>query len=440
MASPFNTGIQRVVRSIVRESESVGQQLGVKCIPVVFTGNGFYPLGQEKEHKISFWNKKLGRLWTIINKLDKLFSRLPFSSPYRRFRSIAAPYAKRLYLFYKENNNFEINEISNLQSLQDHSNASPQEPSAVGASRILLLLDSTWDSRMWGAVDRFRASGGHVCAVLYDLVPFTHPETVEEHTRQVHTSWWLKAPLHVDSVMCISNTVRSQFLQWQEGLDLERKIPAEKVSYFHLGSELPANSHDESHLLQIATSETPYFLVVGSIEPRKNHRVILDAFDILWQNGVAVNLLIVGAHGWKSEVFFHRVANHPMLNKHLFILSQVADAELNCMYKKTTALIIASLEEGFGLPIVEASQRGVDVICSDIPVFHEVAGERATYFDPCDPASLAQVISSRLISDVHCPGRFQKNANWITWRESAEQLITRVLLRVDAECEVNNAK
>jgi len=440
MTSPFNTGIQRVVRSIVRESESVGQQLGVKCVPVVFAGNGFYPLGQANERKTSFLIRMLGGLLVTIKKLDNLLSRLPFSSLYRGLRSIATPYIKHLNLFYKENIEVRKSDILDLQGLQDNSNASPQEPSAVGASRILLLLDSTWNSRMWGAVDRFRASGGHVCAVLYDLVPFTHPETVEEHTRQVHTSWWLKAPLHVDSVMCISNTVRNQFLQWQEGLDLERKIPAEKVGYFYLGSELPANSHDEFHLLQIATSEIPYFLVVGSIEPRKNHRVILDAFDILWQNGVAVNLLIVGAHGWKSEVFFHRVANHPMLNKHLFILSQVTDAELNCMYKKTTALIIASLEEGFGLPIVEAYQRDVDVICSDIPVFHEVAGEGATYFDPCDPASLAQVISSRLISDVHLPGRIQKNANWITWRESAEQLITRVLLLVETESKVGNAK
>jgi len=429
--SPYNTGIQRVVRNIVRESESVGQQLGVECIPVMFAGNSFRIYKPKSDRKDSSLIVLLGIFLKGLSKLNNLLSKLPPKMGYSKLKIIVRPYSRPLY--FKCQNLHELgneDDIMSDQLLHGMPNKPQQEIASAEEPDVLLLLDSNWDVQMWGAVDKFRAKGGHVCPVLYDLIPFTHPETVEEHTRIAHTSWWLDAPLHVDSVMCISNTVRNTFLQWQNEFDLERKIPADKVGYFYLGSELSVVENEQLSLLELVSCGVPYFLVVGSIEPRKNHSTILDAFEILWQRGEMINLLIVGGHGWKSQNFIQRVEQHPLLNKHLFMPERVNDTELNCVYKAAEALIIASFEEGFGLPIVEACQRGLDVICSDIPVFHEVAGDRATYFDPYDPASLMQVIDSQISRTAHLSGNDKKVVNWITWRESAKQLFTRVLLNV----------
>lgn len=417
MASPFNTGIQRVVRNIVRESESVAHKLGIECVAVVFQGDGFFPYEQEKlnEPEMGFGRRWLRKGLSIALKLDEGLRRSPLSPLYRTIRPILAFLLKRYVRYCCASCNL-CSKITR-----------EQEVIVPEPSDILLLVDSTWNCDMWQAVDKFRVDGGHVCAVLYDLIPFTLPDTVEEHTRRAHTSWWLQVPLHVDSVMCISNSVRNQWLKWQAKTSLARKIPAENVGYFHLGAELKVSDQGVPGLLEIATSETPYFLVVGSVEPRKNHQTILDAFEILWQQGVKVNLLIVGGHGWKSEDFFLRVEQHPLLNKHLFLPQRVNDTELSCLYKAASALIIASFEEGFGLPIVEAYQRGAEVICSDIPVFHEVAGDQASYFDSHRPESLAEAINSRIVSASPSFNCQPSRGNWLTWQESTEQLFERVL-------------
>ena len=209
---------------------------------------------------------------------------------------------------------------------------------------------------------------------------------------------------------------------------LSRRLAPEQVAYFYLGSELHPENEDDDQLPNIFVKNDPYFLVVGSIEPRKNHNLILDAFEILWQEGKMVNLVIVGGHGWKSGAFINRVKIHPMYKKRLFMLRSTTDAELALLYSKTLALIFASMVEGFGLPIVEAFQRGARVICSDIPVFREIASENATYFDPASPISLA-----RKISDTYRPFEWTmpqvdaKFVSWITWKQSAEQLITKLL-------------
>ena len=422
MNSPYNTGIQRVVRSIVRESEFVGKQLGVECVPVWFLGNEFH-------REIAVGGKGSSLTVRCLHyclrggiRLYRILCRVLSSKLDVKIRSLFRSYVTNIY------------NKSTLENVRNSSTTTPfvQETPVSESPNILLLLDSTWNNDMWPAVDQFRAAGGHVCAVLYDLIPFTYPETVEEHTRQAHTSWWLNVPKHVDSVMCISNTVRNQFLEWQENNTQGHCIPSGKVGFFYLGSDICADEDEALSLPCLEVLDSPYFLVVGSIEPRKNHRVILDAFDLLWQQGVTANLVIVGGHGWKSEDFLRRTEKHSMLNKHLFILNRVTDSELSSLYSKSASLIFASLEEGFGLPIVESYKRGVNVICSDIPVFREVARERATYFDPFSPESLANVIRRQLNGALSPSSISESNPCCITWEQSTAQLLSRGLLLADS--------
>ena len=430
LVSRFNTGIQRVVRNIVRESGDVAITLGHQCVNVSFVDDDFYVLQEESSVKLQYFTNRIYNWFCMLAvKIDMILGKSSlrgfYSNPRRALRFIYR------WIYYKSLN---FNERTSMKAFLDNETEKRQQLMPISKDPpVLLLLDATWDERIWVAVDRFRDSGGHVYAVLYDLIPFSHPETVQEHTRKAHTSWWYEAPLHIDSVICISQSVRNQFLQWQVEHNLARQILPEHVSYFYLGSELPVNkSQIGNSVLNILDTSQYFFLVVGSIEPRKNHGVVLDAFDILWQEGLPVDLIIVGGHGWKSEDLIERIKTHPLLNKRLFLLREVTDAELGLLYEKTVALIFASIAEGFGLPIVEALQRGSEVICSDIPVFHEIAGENAIYFDPFNPLFLAQVISEKSVFTEGFSNSSKTitntKVNWITWRESTEQLLSRVLL------------
>ena len=115
------------------------------------------------------------------------------------------------------------------------------------------------------------------------------------------------------------------------------------------------------------------------------------------------------------------------MNKKLFLVRDANDRDLTSLYVATTGLIMASFAEGFGLPIIEAFQRGANVACSDIPVFREIAGEHASYFDPHDSDSLADAVRS--LSEM---GEARKRQVYlspgnVSWAESTQQLLSKVI-------------
>src|SRR5690606_5090572 len=126
---------------------------------------------------------------------------------------------------------------------------------------------------------------------------------------------------------------------------------------------------------------TRTFLMVGTIESRKGYDQVLDAFDQLWGEGSVERLVIVGRQGWLVDDLVQRILQHPENGHRLFWLSDVSDEALVKLYERTDALIMASEAEGFGLPLIEAAKHGIPLIARDLPVFREVAGEGALYFD-----------------------------------------------------------
>ena len=403
--SSVNTGIQRVVRNIAARAPQTGLDHGLDCVLVQYSYGTFALLSREEfQPRPGYRAKARHRLGMVDRWLSNGLGNVWYP--------VLRPVLKNLFAWV-------LHERRKLVGPE------PILRSGSAQDSALLLLDSTWDTTIWEAVDQFREEGGHVCAVLYDLIPFTHPATCAEGTRVAHTSWWSRAPEHVDSILCISRTVRNDFLEWQDQQPLSRKLSPAQVGYFYLGSEL-LESDPHTRLL---TENGPFLMSVGSLEPRKNHAAMLDAFDLIWATGEEVRLAIVGSFGWKSEALMARINHHPELNKKLFLICDATDRDLSSLYSSTVAVILASYAEGFGLPIVEAFQRGTSVVCSDIPVFREVAGEHAQYFDPFDPSSLAQAVLGSLQSWRQSgKARLPPNAkrDWLSWQQSTEQLLLRL--------------
>lgn len=260
------------------------------------------------------------------------------------------------------------------------------------SDKFLLLLDSTWDTSIWMHTDKFRSAGGRVCAVLYDLIPFTHPDTTEEHTRVAHTGWWKEAHKHVDGVMCISRAVRDEYIKWLSKIDNKNLLRPENIGHFQLGSELAKNDP----VIRVFGERSPCYLMVGSIEPRKNHARVLEAFESIWACGGDARLVIIGAFGWKSDGLVQLITSHREYQKRLHLIRDASDRDLAALYRLSNGLICASLAEGSGLPLIEALNYGADLMCSDIAVFHEILEDGATYFDPLSVASIAAAISNHM--------------------------------------------
>jgi hypothetical protein len=169
-------------------------------------------------------------------------------------------------------------------------------------------------------------------------------------------------------------------------------------------------------------------MMVGTVEPRKSHALVLAAFEQLWQTGCEAQLLIVGKQGWMVEDLAARLRQHPEAGRRLHWLEGISDEYLTALYELSTALVVASTGEGFGLPLIEAARHGIPILARDIPVFREIAGSHAAYFDAgCDAAALATTIEGWLAN--YRQGTHPRSAGmlWLTWAQSAEAMKTILL-------------
>jgi glycosyltransferase involved in cell wall biosynthesis len=278
---------------------------------------------------------------------------------------------------------------------------------------------------------KWRSNGVRFVFVVYDLLPMLRPDWFTPRAQRSFRHWVSVLAVNADALFCISSSVAvetHQFLKNRFGFAKE-DLP---VRWFHLGANLPPEVM-ESTCEAISNSEpltitrSPTILMVGTIEPRKGHAQVLDAFEQLWGEGVEPTLIIAGRPGWQVETLIARIEHHPELGGRLIWLPDVNDMQLACLYRQAAGLLMASEAEGFGLPIVEAAQYGTPILARDLPVFREVAAAHATYFTARSGVDLARELAAWLekIADGTVPA--SKAMEPLTWADSAEQLKTLIV-------------
>jgi alpha-1,2-rhamnosyltransferase len=294
----------------------------------------------------------------------------------------------------------------------------------------MVLVDITWRYPIWTAVENWRRQGGKVAFVIYDILPITHSEFVTPNFTRMFTEWFDKVCRNADLLLAISGTVRDQ-LRSLFGFNGDfRPQGSPQIESFRLGAELDMWRSDAYVRPPVRTafepsSGPPPYLMVGTLEPRKNHLTVLDAFDHLWERGSDVRLVVVGRLGWKFDAVEQRLLTHPRFGRDLYWFPDLSDTELGHCYRHAKATIFASWVEGYGLPIVEGLQHGLPVIASDLPVHREVAGNFAAYFDAASPEALAACIE-QLETRGELPGvLLAKDFRPVTWYEATEDLLRR---------------
>ncbi len=303
---------------------------------------------------------------------------------------------------------------------------------------ILLFLDMHMNNVISKKteISKLRNRGVSVYSVVYDLLPISNPNYFNDELRGEFTEW-LNAVTAMDGVICISKDVSDRFRSWIN-INLVTVSKTFSIKYFHLGADiknsvpskgLPDSSSDLLHLFD----NNKTFLMVGTVEPRKGHSFVLDAFDLLWKDGVDVILVIVGHYGWwwRDTTTATRVKKHKQFGKRLFWLEDASDEYLEAVYNVSTCLIAASEGEGFGLPLIEAAQHKLPIIARDIPIFHEVGGDFVSYFNGEKPLNLYITIKNWLDQETKGAIVESKDMPWLSWSESAQQLLENLLPKMN---------
>ena len=410
--SDCNTGIQRTVRNIVKEAPDVENFFGVKSVPIIVKFNRFWQAGEKPMASLS-----KARYWIFLKrsyyKIRPLFKR--FSS-IDNVESLFVLYSRRFVsatlsiIFFPTTLKFYF------------------QPKIIpGKEDVLLLLDSSWMYPVWPAVKKAKNDGVFIGIVLYDIIPLTNPDFFPTAIVRRFNDWFKQALGHVDFFICISETVQNELKKY-----VKQNYPGfqmkDRVGFFTLGCSLDNISEDSSvsNKLKEIFKVMDIFIAVGTIESRKNHKYLLDAFDLVWKECPGAILCIIGKMGWLSEQVMKRIERHPLFKKNLFMFNNVSDTELDYCYRHSRALISSSQLEGFGLPIVEALRHGLPVLVSDIPVHRETGKDFCTYFDINNSSCLAKIIVNIEKTGKMPQVRSSKEYKLTTWKDSCRELFARI--------------
>jgi glycosyltransferase involved in cell wall biosynthesis len=215
-----------------------------------------------------------------------------------------------------------------------------------------------------------KITGARFVCFIHDVIPldfpsFTRPSQTRRHRRRIAT-----AAAFAGAVIVNSAATRAALLHRLGGSSTA------PVAIAPLGldfADVPAAAPDER----------PYFVCIGTIEARKNHGALLDVWRRLLAElgGHAPRLLVIGQRGWGSQTVIKRLAGmRPAVIEH----RDLPDTQVVRLLRGAVALLLPSLAEGFGLPVIEALALGVPVICSDLPALRESGGGVPDYLDPAD--------------------------------------------------------
>ncbi len=231
--------------------------------------------------------------------------------------------------------------------------------------------------------------------MVHDLIPLTHPQYCRAGEEARHLKRMRNAMRVASGIVCNS-------LATMDGLvTLCKKngwlMPPTTVAL--LAPELPAAVQEARPV------EAPYFVFVSTIEPRKNHLMILKVWQQLAQQlgSAAPRLLIIGQRGWDYGEVTDLLEHSSVLQVLVTEIPACSDAEMVNYLRHAQALLFPSFTEGYGMPVAEALSLGTPVIASDLAVFREFAGSIPVYLDVTDEALWAQTIVA--YTGPHSPPR-----------------------------------
>lgn len=213
--------------------------------------------------------------------------------------------------------------------------------------------------------------------MLYDLIPITHPEYSRRGEGERHIKRLDLMLGEGSGIICISQDTLDRLKDHAAAHNLQ--TPPTLVAWIG-NTPLPSPS------ISLDRSQHAYFLILSTIEGRKNHLLLLRIWQsLVAKHGVnAPRLLIVGQRGWENEEAVSILDNDASLDNHVVELPRCTDAELSAYIKGARSLLFPTFAEGFGLPLTEALALGTPVIASDLKVFRELAGDIPDYFEPND--------------------------------------------------------
>ena len=255
---------------------------------------------------------------------------------------------------------------------------------------------------------------------VHDLIYYSHPTPPRQFSwplrllwRLYHTAWWPQKILlaHSDAVVAVSETTKK--------LILENKLTTKPVYVVHNAADQPSVIRDG----RPAGDRSRSIVYMGSFMPYKNVETLVKAVALI----PGFTLHLTSRISEQDQLRLTALAPQAQIHFH----NGISDEDYFDLLTHATALVSASKDEGFGIPLVEAMSLGTPIVVSDIPIFHEIGGEAALFASANNPQEFADAILS--LTDEKTWKKISAlsitQAARFSWKKSASELLD-VLVKV----------
>jgi len=289
-----------------------------------------------------------------------------------------------------------------------------QPPVPVEGMETLIMLDSSYNlgPALAHRLRQARENGIRVVSVCHDLLPIRYPRWFTPMNSRTFRRWLHVAAEYSTHFACVSRATANDLAAYFATRTDLREKPG--VSNWPLGRDITPMRRVAA--AAAAGLPRPYALMVGTVEPRKNHEFVIDSFSELRRSGhPGVHLGVVGRAGWHCRRTVKKLREAEKEGWLTWFHDGISDERLAAVYRGAACAIQASRAEGFGLPVAEAAHFGKPVVLSDIPVFREIVREGGYFFRLDDRHSFGEALARALRPDARATDTVS-----VTWRESAE--------------------
>lgn len=299
---------------------------------------------------------------------------------------------------------------------------------------IILSFCATWMmSEHAAAVGSLQKKGVKVVRMIYDLIPTLKPQWVFEKDEEVFTRWAQLLLRESDLILTISEFSKKEIERYCKMENI--KIPT--IEVIKLGDEMNGQQNDSfaenssSHSKPSTVPKRPFFLCVSTLDVRKNHRLLYDAWNIMMTRDPdsCPDLVCVGTEHYFIKELIREIERNPNVSSRIHLLQDINDRDLNWYYKNCLATIYPSRYEGWGLPVAESLGYGRICLASNATSIPEISEDLPVFFDPFNVYELIDLID-----------RCMKNKEWLeqketeirtnflptSWKKTAQQIMNTI--------------
>jgi glycosyltransferase involved in cell wall biosynthesis len=423
------SGVPRVVSSYVEWGYRWGEAKGIEVIPVVPRVRGLYvvrpprgvppayPTDRAVARNVAKGVHAVGKLAYGVGRVARAIVRKALHFTANRFDGLA-----RNSIFYRIDE--RLSDLSRRTFLYVADRAPHPHRIALQKGDIL-FCPSYWHDVDPAIYRRIHAQGCVIVVLVHDLLPITLAEYYQYPWREEFRTNLLQALDQASAFVCVSEVTRQALIKFARDCGKVGNVVTAHNGYQPIGTSEPTPR--SQRLDSLFESKRRPLLMVGSIEPKKGHARVLDALERKWSSGYDRPLAIAGRPGWLASDIVQRIRHSPFFQKKLFWFDDFNDDDLSFAYARCHALIFASLAEGFGLPLIEASMASKPSIVLRTAIAEEILGDFGVFFD--DAPDALSVAVDRL-EDAAAYRKVQDHLSsftWPGWRESVAAVFDRLV-------------